>query len=112
MTATLDKVEAPTSRWVAEWDPENPAFWEATGKKVARRNLIFSILSEHIGFSVWTMWSVLVLFLGIKYGLPGPKNIGYAVYHGDLVTKADVLHAPINKFLLISLLAAVGSFLR
>ena len=29
---------------------------------------MFSILSEHIGFSVWSMWSVLVLFLGPAYG--------------------------------------------
>ena len=112
MTATLDQVEATPAGWVDDWDPENPAFWEATGKKVARRNLIFSILSEHIGFSVWTMWSVLVLFLGIKYGFPGPKNIGKAMYHGHLVTKADVLHAASDKFLLISVPAAIGSFLR
>ena len=31
---------------------------------MARRNLVFSILTEHIGFSVWSLWSVLVLFLG------------------------------------------------
>jgi len=35
---------------------------------VARRNLIFSVISEHIGFSVWSLWSVLVLFLGPGYG--------------------------------------------
>ena len=112
MTATLEQVTTAPSRWVAEWDPENPAFWEAKGKKIARKNLVFSIFSEHIGFSVWTMWSVLVLFLGIRYGFPGPKNIGKAVFHGHLVTKADVLHAASDKFLLISVPAAIGSFLR
>jgi NNP family nitrate/nitrite transporter-like MFS transporter len=114
MTATLETTTAAPARekWIDEWDPENPAFWEAKGKKVARRNLVFSILSEHIGFSVWTMWSVLVLFLGIKYGFPGPKNIGKAPFHGHLVTKGDVAHAASNKFLLISVPAFVGSFLR
>ena len=111
MTATLDKVEAPTS-WVSDWDPENPAFWEAKGKKVARRNLVVSILAEHIGFSVWTMWSVLVLFLGIKYGFPGPKNIGKAVFEGHLVTKADVTNAAADKFLLICVPALIGSVVR
>ncbi|MFN2540014.1 MAG: MFS transporter, partial [Mycobacteriales bacterium] len=111
MTATLDQVATP-SRWVQEWEPENPAFWEATGKKVARRNLIVSILAEHIGFSIWTMWSVLVLFLGIKYGFPGPKNVGKAMFEGHLVTKADVAHAAADKFLLISIPAAIGSFVR
>ncbi|MET1037251.1 MAG: MFS transporter, partial [Aeromicrobium sp.] len=46
-----------TGRWIDEWDPENPAQWEATGKRVARRNLIWSIFGEHLGFSVWLMWS-------------------------------------------------------
>jgi NNP family nitrate/nitrite transporter-like MFS transporter len=112
MTATLDKLEAPTGKWVTEWDPENPAFWEATGKKVARRNLVFSILAEHIGFSVWTMWSVLVLFLGIKYGFPGPGNIGKATFEGHLVTKADVTAAAADKFLLSCVPARIGSVVR
>jgi NNP family nitrate/nitrite transporter-like MFS transporter len=55
----------------------------------ARRNLVFSILSEHIGFSVWSLWSVLVLFLGPKY-------------HID----------PAGKFVLTAVPTAVGSVLR
>ncbi|MCU1596255.1 MAG: Nitrite extrusion protein [Frankiales bacterium] len=112
MTATIEAPTTTTSKWIEEWDPENPAFWEAKGRSVARRNLLFSVLAEHIGFSVWTMWSVLVLFLGIKYGFPGPKNIGKAVFEGHLVTKADVLAASGDKFLLISLPALVGSMIR
>ncbi|MEU9040969.1 nitrate/nitrite transporter [Kitasatospora sp. NPDC048343] len=49
------------------WDPEDEEFWERTGARIARRNLVFSVLSEHIGFSVWSLWSVLVLFLGPEY---------------------------------------------
>ncbi|MFI6349554.1 nitrate/nitrite transporter [Streptomyces sp. NPDC050560] len=56
-------------RWIDEWDPEDPGFWARTGARVARRNLLFSVLSEHIGFSVWTLWSVLVLFMGPEYGV-------------------------------------------
>ena len=37
-------------------------------RQIAKRNLIFSVLSEHIGFSVWSLWSVIVLFLGPEYG--------------------------------------------
>ncbi|KAB2339476.1 nitrate/nitrite transporter [Actinomadura rudentiformis] len=55
--------------WIDDWRPEEPEFWANGGAKVARRNLIFSIFSEHIGFSVWTLWSVLVLFLGPAYGI-------------------------------------------
>src|SRR5439155_18632894 len=35
-------------------------FWETEGKTVARRNLIWSILAENIGFSVWLLWSASV----------------------------------------------------
>jgi NNP family nitrate/nitrite transporter-like MFS transporter len=28
---------------------------------VARRNLVFSIFAEHVGFSVWLLWSIVVV---------------------------------------------------
>ena len=46
------------SHWIEKWNPEDEVFWEKEGKFVARRNLFWSILAEHIGFSVWLMWSV------------------------------------------------------
>src|ERR671921_2027617 len=77
-------------RWIDDWRPEDPAFWESAGKPVARRNLFFSVFSEHIGFSIWSLWSVLVLFL--------PE----AVYGID----------PAGKFLLTTLPTALGAFVR
>ncbi|RNM11513.1 MFS transporter [Nocardioides pocheonensis] len=53
----------PRSGWIEHWTPENPDFWESYGKPVARRNLIFSILAEHLGFSVWLLWSVSAALL-------------------------------------------------
>ncbi|MFM9593237.1 nitrate/nitrite transporter [Streptomyces scabiei] len=76
-------------RWIQHWDPENEAFWNETGEKVARRNLIFSVLSEHIGFSVWTVWSVMVLFMGPEYGL-----------------------TPADKFFIVSMATLVGAIVR
>ncbi|MFD3499205.1 nitrate/nitrite transporter [Streptomyces sp. NPDC058676] len=58
-----------TTRWINGWDPEDEAFWESRGRRVARRNLALSVVSEHIGFSVWTLWSVLVLFMSPDIGL-------------------------------------------
>jgi NNP family nitrate/nitrite transporter-like MFS transporter len=46
--------------WISEWDPEDEKFWEAKGKIVARRNLIWSIVAEHLGFSIWLVWSIVV----------------------------------------------------
>ncbi|MEU9174135.1 nitrate/nitrite transporter [Streptomyces sp. NPDC048420] len=76
-------------RWIEQWDPENETFWKETGEKIARRNLFFSVLSEHIGFSIWTLWSVLVLFMGPEYGL-----------------------TPADKFLLTSTVTLVGAVVR
>ena len=55
--------------WIEKWEPEDPEFWASTGRKTANRNLVFSILTEHIGFSIWSLWAVMVLFMGPKYGL-------------------------------------------
>jgi NNP family nitrate/nitrite transporter-like MFS transporter len=54
-----DQNSTQNSTWISDWDPENEAFWNSTGKAVARRNLIWSIVAEHIGFSVWAIWSIV-----------------------------------------------------
>ena len=95
-TAAAPALSPPrTGRWLEEWHPEDVAFWERTGKRVARRNLIFSIFSEHIGFSVWTIWSTLVLFMTPDYGF-----------------SADPKHAAAQKFLLTTLPAGLGAAIR
>jgi len=52
-----------TGRWIDDWHPEDEKFWAETGAKVAKRNLIWSIFAEHLGFSVWLIWSVSSAFL-------------------------------------------------
>jgi len=49
--------KSPT--WISDWNPEDETFWNSTGKTIARRNLIWSIVAEHIGFSVWLIWSIV-----------------------------------------------------
>ncbi|MFJ4198070.1 nitrate/nitrite transporter [Streptomyces sviceus] len=91
MTAPSTAPAPPSrgGRWIQQWDPENETFWKETGEKIAKRNLLFSVLSEHIGFSIWTLWSVLVLFMGPEYGL-----------------------TPADKFLLTSMVTLVGAVVR
>ncbi len=76
-------------RWIHHWEPEDPEFWEKTGKRVAKRNLWVSVFVEHIGFSIWTVWSTLVLFMGPAYGID-----------------------PAGKFFLVALPSLVGGLVR
>jgi MFS transporter, NNP family, nitrate/nitrite transporter len=46
-------------RWIVDWNPEDPSFWESRGRSVARRNLVWSIVAENLGFSIWLLWSVV-----------------------------------------------------
>ena len=45
--------------WISDWNPEDEKFWETKGKSIARRNLIWSIVAEHLGFSIWLVWSIV-----------------------------------------------------
>lgn len=42
----------PGTRTITDWHPDDARFWESTGKRIARRNLFWSILAEFLGFSV------------------------------------------------------------
>ncbi|MFL6142343.1 MAG: MFS transporter [Labedaea sp.] len=57
----------PTSRrggrWIDDWEPDDERFWASTGRRIARKNLIFSIFAEHLGFAIWVLWSVVVINL-------------------------------------------------
>src|SRR4051794_21989461 len=55
----MTKSPASNETWISDWRPEDEAFWNAGGKTIARRNLIWSIVAEHIGFSVWLIWSIV-----------------------------------------------------
>ena len=48
-----------SNTWISEWNPEDNEFWESQGKTIARRNLIWSIVAEHLGFSIWLIWSIV-----------------------------------------------------
>jgi NNP family nitrate/nitrite transporter-like MFS transporter len=51
------------ARWIDDWEPEDEQFWERKGKRIARRNLVFSIFAEFLGFAVWVIWSVTAVNL-------------------------------------------------
>ncbi|WP_298990602.1 MFS transporter [uncultured Pseudokineococcus sp.] len=52
-------IDAPRAgRWVDVFDPEDQAQWAAGGRRMARRNLWWSIGAEFLGFTVWQLWSI------------------------------------------------------
>lgn len=58
-----------------DWNPEDPTFWESRGSRIANRNLLISIVSLMLAFTVWMLWSVVVVNL---------TNIGFAFSTSEL----------------------------
>jgi NNP family nitrate/nitrite transporter-like MFS transporter len=81
---------ARRGHWIDRWDPDDQAFWAETGERIARKNLIWSMFAEHIGFSIWVLWTIVVINLA---------NIGIALSVSEL-------------FLLTLVPNLVGSLLR
>lgn len=81
MSASGSRRARPSGRWIEDWDPENEAFWRSEGKRIARRNLAFSIGAEFLGFSVWVLWSVTAAYL---------NRAGFDLSTGQLYTLVAV----------------------
>ncbi|MDD2732376.1 MAG: NarK family nitrate/nitrite MFS transporter [Desulfuromonadaceae bacterium] len=86
-----------SSRLLTEWSPEDKNFWEKKGKRIASRNLWISIPALLLAFSVWMVWSVVVVNLpniGFKYdpnklfwlaALPGLSGATLRIFYSFMV---------------------------
>lgn len=84
--------------WIKDWEPNDPSFWATRGRKVARRNLVFSVFAEFLGFSVWQVFSIAAALLptiGFAFGvnqlfwlaaLPGLIGATSRFFYGFLVS--------------------------
>ena len=59
---------------IADWDPEDETAWDAGNSEIARRNLVWSVICEHIGFSIWSLFSVMALFMGPAYQIDADQK--------------------------------------
>jgi NNP family nitrate/nitrite transporter-like MFS transporter len=50
-------------RWLTNWRPDDEAFWQTQGRRIALRNLILSMPPLFLSFAVWMVWSVVVVEL-------------------------------------------------
>ncbi|SEE62745.1 MFS transporter, NNP family, nitrate/nitrite transporter [Arthrobacter alpinus] len=89
-TAAGAEITSTRGRWLHHWDAEDTGQWESVGRAIAKRNLAWSIACEFLGFVVWQLWSIVVVFL------PGA---GFTFSSGEL-------------FWLISIPSLVGATLR
>ncbi len=83
-TITHNPSAAPTATSgcdIADWRPEDNAFWQTTGKGVAFRNLWISIPSLLCGFAVWMMWGILTVQM---------QNLGFPFDQKQLFTLAAI----------------------
>ncbi|MFC0820362.1 NarK family nitrate/nitrite MFS transporter [Moraxella marmotae] len=55
------KNELKGGRCIDDWHPEDETFWNNGGSRVANRNLWISIPALLLAFSVWVIWSVIVV---------------------------------------------------
>ncbi|MGL4306241.1 MAG: MFS transporter, partial [Mycobacteriaceae bacterium] len=88
--STTTQPASHRKHYIEHWDAEDVDAWNNGGAAIAKRNLVWSVIAEHIGFSVWSIWSVMVLFMPM------------AVYHID----------PAGKFFLVAVPTLVGALLR
>ncbi|MCC7267233.1 MAG: nitrate/nitrite transporter [Caulobacteraceae bacterium] len=53
-----------------DWRPEDQAFWDGGGKRLATRNLWISVPNLTLAFAIWMVWSVVVAklrFIGFDF---------------------------------------------
>ena len=62
---------------IAKWDPEDTAFWESQGKRIAYRNLWISVPSLLCGFAIWGMWGIITVQM---------LNLGFPFTQAELFT--------------------------
>ncbi len=62
---------------ISDWRPEDEKFWEATGKKIAYRNLWISVPALLCGFAVWGMWGIITVQM---------LNLGFPFTQAELFT--------------------------
>jgi MFS transporter, NNP family, nitrate/nitrite transporter len=66
---------------IVDWRPEDPVFWDTTGKRIAYRNLVISVPSLLCGFAVWLMWGIITVQMA---------NLGFPFTQQQLFTLAAI----------------------
>ncbi|MDL2402490.1 nitrate/nitrite transporter [Rhizobium mayense] len=92
-----EKVSSAEGAVLRDWHPEDPSFWAAKGRRIARRNLWLSIPALLLSFAIWQVWSVVVAKLplvGFTFttdqlfwlaALPGISGATFRIFYSFMV---------------------------
>ena len=95
--ASIDETTFLKGHTLIEWQPDDPGFWQANGRRIASKNLWISIPCLLLAFSVWLVWSVVVAKLpaiGFNYttdqlfwlaALPGLSGATLRIFYSFMV---------------------------
>ncbi len=84
---------------ISQWTPEDPAFWETTGKPIAYRTIVITTLALILSFVTWFVWSAVVVHLnnvGFKLSVneafwlaavPGLSGASLRLVHSFLILR-------------------------
>ena len=80
-----------------DWNPDDEAQWNATGKAIATRNLWISIPSLLCGFAVWLYWGIItVQMVNLDFGFAASElfTLGAiaGLTGGDASYSINILH--------------------
>lgn len=107
------------STWLSTWEPENTAFWQETGKRIAWRTLVVTTVSLMLSFATWFMMSAIVVRLpqiGFRYdtmqlfwlaAMPGLAGGTLRILHTFLIPVFGSRHV-ITVSTLLKLIPCVG----
>ena len=62
---------------ISDWRPEDAAFWNSTGRRIAYRNLWLSVPALLCGFAIWGMWGIITVQM---------LNLGFPFSQAELFT--------------------------
>lgn len=97
MTATSEPLPRRSDGVLLDWRPEDPAFWQGSGQKIANRNLMISVPALLLAFAVWMMFSAVTVSLpkiGFKFStdqlfwlaaLPGLSGATLRIFYSFMV---------------------------
>lgn len=121
MTGNRVDYTSPLHRetWLQRWEPEQPDFWQATGRRMAWRTLTITTVSLTLSFATWFLMSAIVVRMpdiGFRFStmqlfwlaaMPGLAGGTLRILHTFLIPVFGTRHV-ITVATLLKLIPCIG----